>query len=223
MKNNHPVLATAFIVSIGILPAHAAVMAQWTFETSVPTTAGPHAAEGGTGSALGFHASASTVYSNPAGNGSLESFSSNFWAVGDYYQFTTNSTGFEGIAITFDQTGSNSGPRDFKLQYSNDGITFTDFASYSLPGPSAITWNTSTPVVPASTSFSFDLSAITALDNDSSIFFRLTNTTTVAINGGTVATGGTGRVDNVVIATIPEPTTALLGALGCLALLRRRR
>lgn len=223
MKLNHWIPSAAALVIIGTLPAHAAVIAQWTFETSVPTTAGPHAAEVGTGSATGFHTSASSVYSNPAGNGSLESFSSNFWAVGDYYQFTTDSTGYEGITISFDQTGSGTGPRDFKLEYSIDGATFTEFATYSLPGPSAVSWSTATPVTPASTSFSFDLSAVTSLDNDSSIFFRLTNATTTSIGGGTVATGGTGRVDNVVIASIPEPATALLGALGFLAILRRRR
>lgn len=222
MKSNYPVFATALVVTLGSLPAHAAVIAQWTFEASVPTTAGPHAAEVGTGSALGFHASTST-YSNPAGNGSTESFSSNTWAVGDYYEFTTNSTGYEGITVSFDQTGSNTGPRDFKIEYSIDGTTFTDFDTYSLPGPPAVAWSTSTPVVPASTSFFFDLSSIAALDNDSSIYFRLTNTSTTSINGGTVASGGTGRVDNVVIATIPEPTTILLGALGFLAILRRRR
>jgi len=52
------------------------IIATWTFETSVPTTAGPFSPEVGSGSALGYHASGSAVYSNPAGNGSLESFSS---------------------------------------------------------------------------------------------------------------------------------------------------
>ncbi|MES2437892.1 MAG: PEP-CTERM sorting domain-containing protein [Verrucomicrobiota bacterium] len=220
MKSNLPLLVTStFLLASGASPA--AVLAAWTFETTIPATAGPFAPESGSGAATGFHATTST-YSNPAGNGSTESFSSNGWSVGDYYQFETSSTGFSGITITFDQNGSGTGPRDFKLQYSTDGASFTDFGSaYALPA--GIMWATGAAATPAVTTFSFDLSSITALDNDSSIFFRLVNTTTTSIGNGTVAAGGTGRVDNVVIATVPEPASILLGALGLLGILRRRR
>src|SRR4051812_39869141 len=68
-----PLLASAALVAF--VPAQADTLAQWTFETSVPTTAGPLAPEVGSGSALAFHIGAST-YSNPVGNGSNESFSS---------------------------------------------------------------------------------------------------------------------------------------------------
>ena len=96
-------------------------LAVWTFETSLPATAGPHAAEGGINAgagspASGFHASASVVYSNPAGNGSAESFSSTFWSVGDYWQFSTSSVGYTDIHLAWDQASSNTGPRDFVLR-----------------------------------------------------------------------------------------------------------
>jgi hypothetical protein len=38
-----------------------------------------------------------------------------------------------------------------------------------------------------------------------------------------VPTGNTFTIDNVNVTVIPEPSVALLGALGSLALLRRRR
>ena len=72
--------------------ARAVPIATWTFETSIPATAGPFSPEVGNGSALGVHAGA-TVYSSPAGNSSARSFSSTLWAVGDYYQFQVNTTG----------------------------------------------------------------------------------------------------------------------------------
>ena len=55
-------------------------LAAWTFETSVPVNGGPHQAEGGVfaASSTALGATGGT-YSNPVGNGSLESFSSNGW------------------------------------------------------------------------------------------------------------------------------------------------
>ena len=62
------------------------------------------------------------VWSNPAGNGSAKSLSSNNWATGDYYQFTLtiSDSEFSGLGLSvyrFDQTGSNTGPKDFQLSY----------------------------------------------------------------------------------------------------------
>lgn len=233
MKFRSPLALASCVFAGCAFPAGAAVLSAWDFETNTPadstnsTTSPSVVAESGvftTGfTTVGVHTSAATDWSTPAGNGSANSFSVNTWAVSDYFQFASASTGYAGITVSFDQTGSNTGPRDFKLQYSTDGSTFTDFSTYSLPGPVSVGWNATTAVVPASTSFAFDLSGLTVLDNDASIFFRIMNTTTTSINAGTVATGGTGRIDNLVVATIPEPASAVLGAFGLLALLRRRR
>lgn len=203
--------------------AHADLLAGWTFEVSIPTTAGPHAAESGSGSASGFHAGA-TVYSNPAGNGSPESFSSTNWLVGDYYQFRTSTLGFHTITLTFDHTSSNTGPRDFDVQWSIDGATFFSMLSYMVlangtPNPA---WN-STTSHPAYTNG--PVGAPAALNNQASVWFRLVQTSTVSANGGTVASAGTSRVDNVNIegTRIPAPgAAALLGLAGLLAARRRR-
>lgn len=220
-------VALAF-VSTG---AQAAIIATWTFESSIPATAGPFAPEVGAGQALGFHASTSTIYSNPVGNGSAESFSSDRWAVGDYYQFSVSTTGFTGVQLSWDQTSSNTGPRDFKLAYSTNGTTFTDFISYAVLANAApnTVWNGTT----ANSLYTFanNLSSITALDNQSSIFFRLINTSTVSANGGVVATTGTDRVDNFSITATPAapvplpPSVWMMGAgLAAIAgVVRRRR
>ena len=195
-------ILTLFIVLLCRYVANAqTVIANWTFESSSPTTAGPISPEVGSGSATGFHAGTS-AYSSPAGNGSSKSFSSTAWASGDYYQFQVSTTGLSNIAISFDQNGSGTGPSQFKLQYSTDGTSFADWASYTIPSNagSAVNWvansvnNTSNL-----TSFSFDLSSLSQLNNKANIYFRIACNGTTSINGGTVANSGTGRVDNVII------------------------
>ena len=230
-RNGRWLVAAALGLALGLgslaPSADASVLANWTFETTPPTNAGPHAADGGLlgGAASGSHASTATVYDNPSGNGSTESFSSNNWAVGDYYQFRTSSAQYENITIQWDQTSSNTGPRDFQLSWSTDGTNFTPLgAPYAVlanaaPNP---TWNPTT----SSPLYTFGpIAGPAALDNQTDIYFRLTNTSTVSANGGTVAAGGTDRIDNVIISGefIPEPAALSLLAGAGLALLRRQR
>lgn len=113
-------------------PSH--LLTKWTFEVSVPTTSGPFVNEEGAveGFASGFHAVAATVWSNPVGNGSLESFSANNWSAGDYYQFTTSTIGFTDITFGWSQTRSGTGPANFKVQWSPDGEDFEDVLEYTV-------------------------------------------------------------------------------------------
>jgi len=209
--------------------ANATVLANWTFETSNPATAGPFAAEAGvngaTSQASGSHASGATVYSSPVGNGSARSFSSNTWAVNDYYQFKSSSLGYSNIKIQWDQTSSNTGPRDFGLFWSTNGTTFTQIGSTltvlanAAPNP---VWN----AVTASALFTMGpTSGPAAMDNQATIYFRVVMLTTVSANGGTVAAAGTSRVDNVIITgdVVPTPgSAALIGLAGLIAGRRRR-
>jgi hypothetical protein len=201
---------------IGLLvaaPAFAQTIATWSFESSLPSTSGPIAPEVGSGSASIFHASAST-YSSPAGNGSSHSYSSNGWSVNDYYQFQASSLGDAGLSLTWDQTSSSTGPKDFGLSYSTDGVNFTNVENYTVlvngsPNPA---WNgTTTSSLYTNT---VNLSSVAALDNQATVYFRLTDLDTVAENGGAVQAAGTDRVDNVSITAVPEPATyaLILGA-----------
>lgn len=182
------------------------VLARWTFEVHGPSISGTGASFGplppeeGSGGASGTHASASTTWSSPVGNGSLESFSSDRWAISDYYQFQVSTTGMEDVRLTFDHASSNTGPRDFRIDYSTNGIDFASTGiTYSVlanasPNP---VWN-STTYLPQY-SFNFDLSSITDLNDQSNIYLRLVMNSTVSANGGTVGTAGTSRIDNVTI------------------------
>jgi hypothetical protein len=210
--------------------ASAALIAGWTFESSIPATAGSHVAElglqAGTAPASGFHATGTTTYSNPVGNGSNESFSSNNWTtIGDYYQFQVNLAGYNSATITWDQTRSSTGPSAFDLQYSIDGSTFNTIGSYTVlnnaaaAGPPVVpgAWNSTTnyPV------YTFGPTSLTAaVDNQATVYVRLRSR-------ATAASGGTNRVDNVLINAqqIPEPSAfALLGlSVARITFVRRRK
>jgi hypothetical protein len=236
------------LAALSITTANAQTIAQWTFENT-NNTAGLTLAPGAGNSpgtvladnglnfsvstASGHHATAST-YSTPAGDldsaiagldpgasaanvsPSLHSFSANGWSVGDYFSFSTSTLGYTGITVAFDQTGSNTGPASFGLSYSINGGAFTSFSSYSLVFAS---WNTST-ALPNSMVFAGG----GVFDNATSIVFHITDLSTTSINGGTVASAGTDRVDNFTVVAAPEPTTLALAGLGGLsALLALRR
>ena len=222
-------LALTALVAISAAPTFADTLATWTFESSGlsgTTTFAPGAnttttnffAEGGsqagTAVATGLHATAAT-YSSPSGNGTTKSLSANNWSVGDYWQLQLNTVGFSGLSLSYDQTGSGTGPRDFALSYSLNGTSFTSIGStYSVV---LSTWNATTPMIGFTQTY--DLGAFTDINNASTVYFRLTDMSTTAINGTTVGTGGTDRIDNFSVFTtpVPEPSTVALGILGGLA------
>ncbi len=223
--------AALALVFLGATSAQAQI-AQWTFETSIPATAGPFAPEVGSGSASGLHAGAA-AYSSPAGNGSAHSYSANTWAVGDYWQFQTSTLGFSGIALSWDQASSSTGPVHFQLQYSTDGTTFNTFVADYLVLTNATSANnegTGLATAPWTTgggrqsayTYSYDLSGVTALNNQSSVYFRLVDDNAINAQGITVPASGTDRVDNFTVA-VPEPSSVVLGGLGLLGLVFWRR
>lgn len=196
------------------------MLAHWTFESTQPAgtgmSNGPYAAEiaamGITANASGFHASASTTWSNPVGNGSFESFSSNNWGIGDYYEFSLNTTNCVGLTIKWEQTRSGTGPSDFILEYSVGGGAFSQIAAYVVD---QITWSSGSYAVGSNFQFNVPFDANDASD----VRFRLTAASAPS------GTAGSNRVDDVMITgkLIPTPgSVALLGLAG-LASIRRRR
>jgi len=200
-------------------------IAKWTFEA---LTIGANSAltnwsngrsitnvlpEFGNGNASGFHSTNFGVgtWGTVSGNGSAKAITSSGWTnnlaapSGDYYQFAVSTVGFTNINISFDSVGSATGPRDFKVMYSTDGVNFTAFGSpYTVV--SSPSWSAGTPQLGGPENYAFDLSSITALANANVVYIRLVVNSMTAINGGSTGTGGTSRIDNfAVMGTIAGP------------------
>lgn len=182
------------------------LIASWGFEgiavantaTTPSLTSGSTTADSGaqtSGSEFSaVHASSSSVWSTPSGNGSIKSLSTNHWATGDYFQFEASLKGYKNIKLSFDQMGSNTGPIDFKVQYSLNGTDFNDISTYTIASD---TWNGS---VNSNSIKNIDLSSTTEINNALTIYFRLVCNSNNSISGSTISATGTGRVDNFSIA-----------------------
>jgi hypothetical protein len=223
-------LAFSFVALVGTASSSAAIISSWGFEslavsstagTSPSPTAGSLASDTGNGNLSALHTSTATVWSTPAGNGSSKSLSANNWSTGDFFEFTSNTTGNSGIQLVFDATRSGTGPADFKIQYS---LTGTGGTYVDLPGgaynATQVTFSSANLQTNTPPRFYIDMSTITGLDNNPNASFRLTNTSAAT------AAAGTHRVDNITVGTniIPEPATiGLAGLAGVSMLVRRHR
>ncbi len=196
--------------------AYAVTLAGWTFEVSgpglvlndsptSPIALAENGLQAGVAPCNGVHASSATDWSSPVGNGSSRAFSSNAWAIGDYYQVQVSTAGYENITFAFDQTRSSTGPGTFDVAWSTDGTTWNVLVdNYSI---SAVTWSSTT--YNAASSFGpYSLPA--GANNQPTLYIRL-------VCQDSPAAGGTNRVDNLVVTgELPAATGAccLLGG-GC--------
>lgn len=217
-------IAGLFLVALAAASAFGqTTLSSWSFEsitfstatsTEPSITAGSATADGGSltsgSSFTGLHSSSSTTWSTPAGNGSLKSISSDHWTVGDYWQFQFATTLRGAISITWDQTGSNTGPRDFKVQYSTDGSNFMDAtgtnSTYSLTNDS---WSNSGSPKTVSRR-TLDLSGVSDLDNRTMVYIRMVVVSNTSINSGIIGSAGSGKIDNFTVNSsvdIPLPVT----------------
>ena len=229
VSNSHPhttamkkflTILTAFTLTT-IAAQSQSIIANWTFEpdplaVNVTNSAiGPFSPAVGSGSVTGLHASNNTAWSSPAGNGSSNSLSANSWTTGDYFQFQFSTLTFSNIGMTWSQTRSGSGPTNFSLSYSTDGTAFTTFTNYLV---AQVTWNSTSNNI--ASVFTADLAATTLLNNQANVFFRL-------VSEQTASSGGTGRIDDITVTGVPEPSTyamlALAGAGFAGYVIRRRR
>ncbi|RYD98470.1 MAG: T9SS type A sorting domain-containing protein [Sphingobacteriales bacterium] len=217
-----------FFILLSLMPFFASAqtdtIALWTFENqsgqqliSPPLTVyGPLQPETGLGNLTSMHQGGAyaATFAN-AGNGTPKSLNINRWTtIGDYIQFAVNTVGKSSIKLSFEQgSASNNGPRDFKVSYSTDGITFTDLPNGAFE--QSLSLNGSVPGAWSATSYmngfskTFNLPA--ALDNKTTAYIRLSTTSLNSVTTGTnVTTTGNSRFDNILVTgTASVPATLI--------------
>jgi len=206
----------AIAVCAGPAAAGPVNLALWTFETAPSNFSGPHTADEGVFAdqsvLFADQQDPAANYTNPLGNGSSTSFTSNRWRAGDFIQFTTSTIGFTDIELSWDWTRSGTGAESFALQWSTNGVQFSTLMNELFITP--ITWSSNT-FNPASRVGPLTLPAGAADQNE--VHVRL-----MAIADAPGVTG-TVRFDNIQMSgmSLPAPGAALL--LGGAAIPGRRR
>jgi len=236
MKSKLSLIATLFAISS---IANGAIVAQWNFNSASPgdgnTATGLATPSTGTGTLTTIGSVTSSFASGAASGGSSDpatTDNSGFQTtaypaatVGNKtagIQVNTSTVGLNDIIISWDQRHSNTAANTIRFQYTIDASAP---APLWVDGPQ-FTSGTGDTWFNGRTA---DLSAVPAVNNNANFAFRVvTEFDPVAgeylpSNSSSNYAGGTLRFDMITVNAIPEPTSALLGGLGMLALLRRRR
>lgn len=133
---------------------------------------------------------------------------------GSFLEFTLDLTGLDNIVLTFAAQRTSTGFTSAIPSYAVGAGPFTTLAAI----PQFETGMGTTTAVPAAIRTVDFSSENFAIAGQADVKIRLT------LDGGSeTSENGNNRFDNVTFTSIPEPSAALLGGLGFIALLRRRR
>ncbi|MBR0135783.1 MAG: hypothetical protein IJM18_06255, partial [Clostridia bacterium] len=194
-------LLIAALMAVSLLPGsvfaragaplrEAETVVAWNFNSETNAASEANANNNG---ALVTRDSSGSALSYAAGNGTAngKALNSSGWdsATADapkYYTATVNTTGVSGITVSAEFRASNTGPKNIALYYSVDGANFiaAENASVALEGTA---WGSITGTLPE------------LCDNAETLELRFAVCDTVSANGGTIAGGGTLRIDNLTV------------------------
>ncbi|MFA5962290.1 MAG: SdrD B-like domain-containing protein [Parcubacteria group bacterium] len=106
-----------------------------------------------------------------------------------YWQVEFDSSGYNSIRLYSKQRSSNTGPRDFKIQYSTD--SGSDWADIS--GGNIVVANNYTAGVIA------ELHLPTQCNNRASVYLRWIMTSDTSVSGGAVGNTGVSNIDDIIV------------------------
>lgn len=231
MKIKSTFLATISSIAFLSNSAEAVLVAAWNFNELSITTAGPPGTgsipttisassgsgtvglAGWNGNVASFAGSTLNAVNSDAagaslslaGGGTAEPFPGN----GSFITIAFSTIGLtpdEGIIVSFATRGTSTGFNSSSWAYSTNGTDFTALATAPITATRDTTFAVAT----------VDFSSVEEILDVSTVTLRYT------LDGASTA-GGNNRIDNLQVNAVPEPSVAVLGAIGALGLLRRRR
>lgn len=131
------------------------------------------------------------VYNVAGGNTSAAAISNSDWNGGadsKFWQISFATTGMSNLKLSSAQRSSNTGPRDFKVQYSLDGSSWNDVSLASI----TVANNWTTGVLN-------NVALPSACNNQALVYLRWIMTSNTSVNLGSVANTGTNSIDDIVI------------------------
>jgi len=247
MANRRTFITAAALTAFSycsITAANAVLVAEWNFDGTYAdafwgagssftgTSFGNYLAEVGAGTMFGIRTNTQTnvTWTRPAGNGTRTSASGIGLSANDtYWEFNVSTINLKDLLISYDQVSSNTGPRNWKLQYKVGAGSYVDVASYNIGYNSAgatLSWASS--AVRTESQLNFNLSSIAALNNKASVFLRVLIAGTQQYNPTATAafgTAGSTRIDSIKInaTAVPEPESVLILAAGAAIAATRKR
>lgn len=230
-----------------------ATITQWNFNTTIgannaPTpsigagTATPVGMNGGLNNADILAAAGNPVSSDPGLPNNawrIRGSQNNGWSGTTQLlsgaQFNVSTAGLSSVVVSFEVNATDGSPRHGQFQYTVDGTNFTSLGSLIDFNPTNGGW----------APFSYDLSAISAVNNNPQFGFKLVSafspvefTNANGVQPANTAfqranaepqvyngTAGNWRFDMVTVSAVPEPSALIVGALAIagLAAARLRR
>ncbi|MCB0774626.1 MAG: hypothetical protein KDB93_14770, partial [Flavobacteriales bacterium] len=188
--------ATGYYLDVSTSPTFGgpgAHLAGWNF------TDGDQQADSGTPANASQSISANTGAAYTYPGGANLAISTTGWDGGNgtkYWMIELETTGYGDLSLSSKQQSSNSGPKNFKVQYSIDGGgNWTD-----VPG------STVTVADNMTTGVLNNLPLPAACDNQASLQLRWIMTSNTAVNNGTVAASGTSRIDDISVDAASTPS-----------------
>jgi 2',3'-cyclic-nucleotide 2'-phosphodiesterase (5'-nucleotidase family) len=182
---------TAMMMLAFILPANVSAstepvsLAKWDFSSStdkLKATSGTTANVDKTLSSTGGPVISSTYVGGPTTGVNVPN-ATPWTSEGSAWNVAISTKGYENITLSSKQYSSNTGPKDFKVQYSLDNSTWTDVTNGAVVVGANWTSGVLTNVaLPAETK------------NQDVVYVRWLRTTLIAANGGALATTGTSRI-----------------------------
>ncbi|OQA22438.1 MAG: hypothetical protein BWY60_00233 [Actinobacteria bacterium ADurb.Bin346] len=137
---------------------------------------------------LSFSPAIFTYYNGPGGSGTraIAADSWNNGADSKYWEVEFSTKDHSDLMFSFSQRSSDTGPRDFNLQYKiGAGGTWSTFRSYSLPGTDFLNV--------------FNLALPSDTYNQESVYLRWLMASETAADGRNVGPLGTNRITNIIV------------------------